>query len=109
MDKIQRGGLTILIMGVVALLFCVGWAVWRTSEHDAFVGISWKIVFFTPHAIALGILALIYGERLDPMVGPLKSEERKRKVWAFIIVCSIPGIALCWWLHDVVASRGYHM
>jgi hypothetical protein len=73
------------------------------------VVLSYLAAFFTPYAFIAGGLTLRYGDAFESMIGPLESEQRRRKVTLFMSHCAVPGIGLVGLLYYVLARHGYSL
>jgi hypothetical protein len=109
MDKMQKAGAKLIGLGVVCLIGGFAWPLSSAANGSPYIVASYASVFLSPYAIIFGAAGLRYGDRLDAILGPLKSDERRQKVKVFAAIFAIPGLILCGILYWLLSNRGYHI
>ena len=108
MDKLQKVGIQSLGLGVVMIgaAFALPFVFDLTYRG---VALTFLGMFGGPYMIILGIFLLINGDRSEAMLGPLGSDERRRKLRIYGPICAIPGIILCVVQYLILTQHGYHV
>ena len=110
--RARLGGVFFLVLGGVLTKWTLLDVLSASANGASSVSTSVKGVAILPFCFCVGLVMLVGGQRGLSWVQAQQPSHNGGK-WtaggvALVAALVVPGLALAWWVHQTLESRGYH-
>src|SRR5689334_19329454 len=108
MDHLQKVGLKLLAFGIAGLAFSIAFPLLAQVSQRGYL-MALGGAFIAPYAVIAGGFMIRHGDASEGILGPLGTDERRRKVRVYFLICTVPALAVCALAYLILSQHGYHL